>query len=341
MHIRYSRAFAALLILFSTAAHAATVNAGRDAVIDQALAQIKDDYVHPDKFAVIENSVRQHQRNGDYSAARDDKEFAALLTTHLQEITHDKHMVLKSQPNARSRRPAAFQSTPSQRDAERRDNYGLNKLEVLPGNVGYIDVAYFHDNVQLSGDTIAAAMGFLANSDALIIDLRNNHGGGEAMQLMASYLMDGGVELMQLRYRKEGTMRATTQDYVPGKRYLGKPVYLLTSNRTFSAGEAFACALQGLKRATLVGATTRGAGNPNELVPVGNDFILSVPIGESISPVTGGSWEGVGVKPDVAVDEQQALGVAHRQALGKLREASKDEVQRDGIDKALAALDKR
>ncbi|MGZ5202897.1 MAG: S41 family peptidase, partial [Telluria sp.] len=171
----------------------------------------------------------------------------------------------------------------------------------------------------------------------LIIDLRNNRGGGPAMQLLASYLLEGGVEVMQLNFRKQGTMHAMTQDYVPGKRYLDKPVYLLTSNRTFSAGEAFACSLQEHKRATLVGATTRGGGNPNEIVPVGNDFVLSVPIGESISPVNHISWEGVGVKPDVAVDEQQALAVAHRQALGKLREASQDESRRAELAKLLEA----
>jgi retinol-binding protein 3 len=339
MHIRTTLAAAGLFCLASAVAYAGPTNAGRDAIVDQTLARIKDDYVHPDKFGAIEASVREHQQSGDYAAASDDKEFAALLTLHLQEITNDKHMSLKSQPNVRARRPAAFQSSPAQREAERRENYGLHKAEILAGNVGYLDIAYFHDDVDLSGDTIAATMAFLANTDALIIDLRNNRGGGMAMPLLASYLMDGGIEVMQLRYRKRGTMHAMTQEYLPGKRYLAKPVYLLTSNRTFSAGEAFSCALQELKRATLVGRATRGGGNPNEIVPVGDDYALSVPIGESISPVNRISWEGVGVKPDIEVDEQQALAVAHRQALGKLREASQDTAQRESLDKAIAALD--
>lgn len=339
MHIRSSHVAAVLLVCFAGIAHAAPA-ASRDTVIDETLAKIRDDYVHPDKFDAIEKNVRAHQAKGDYAAVGDDKEFATLLTTHLQEVSHDKHMNMRYQANARTLRPAAFESTPAQREQERRENYGLRKVEVLPGNVGYIDTAYFHDNVALSGDTIAAAMAFLANTDALIIDLRGNRGGGEAMQMLASYLIEGKVELMRLQYRRQGTMHAMTHEQLPGKRYLGKPVYVLTSGRTFSAGEAFAYALQGLKRATLVGATTRGGGNPNELVPVGTDFLLSVPIGESISPVTGGSWEGIGVKPDVAVDEKQALDLAHRSALRAVREASKDEQQRAGIDKALAALDK-
>ncbi len=337
MHIRSSQALAAVLLCLAGLAQAEPGNTGRDAVINEALAKIRDDYVHPDKFAAIEKNVRAHQASGEYEAAADDKEFAKLLTTHLQEVSQDKHMNLRFQANARTLRPAAFQSTPAQREQERRENYGFRRVEVLPGNVGYIDTAYFHDDVKFSGATIAAAMAFLANTDALIIDLRNNRGGGEAMQMLASYLIQGKVELMRLQYRRQGTMHAMTHDKLPGKRYLGKPVYVLTSGRTFSAGEAFAYALQGLKRATLVGTTTRGGGNPNELVPVGSDFVLSVPIGESISPVTGTSWEGVGVKPDVAVDEKEALGHAHRQALQALQEATRDEARRADLAKALEA----
>jgi hypothetical protein len=338
--VRWCAALLAAAVLSAASLLHAAAPSARDGVIDEVLTRIKSDYVFPDRFDAIEQSVRRHQASGDYAAAADDKQFAALLTGHLQEVTHDKHMSLKYQANARALRPAAFVSSDAQRERERRDNYGFRKVEVLPGNVGYLDITSFHDDGQLAGDTIAAAMGFVANTDALIIDLRNMRGGGEAMQVVASYLLDGTVDLMQLRYRARGLMHASSQAYVPGKRYLDKPVYLLTSERTFSAGEAFAYALQGLKRATLVGATTRGGANPNELVPIANDYVLSVPIGESISPVTGGSWEGVGVKPDVAADEKEALAVAHRQALTALREQIKDTAVRESLDKALEGLGK-
>ena len=337
------RTFCAAVLAVSLALCSSVQAAGpstRDAVIDDALAQIRDQYVFPDKFAAIETNVRTHQAGGDYANAPDEQRFAALLTSHLQEISHDKHMSLQYKPNVRALRPAAFTATAAQRDNERRENYGLRKVEILPGNVGYLDVIQFHDDAQLAGETIAAAMGFLANTDALIIDLRANRGGGEAMQLLASYFVDGPVDLMELRYRGNRTEHAWTQSFVPGKRYLDKPVYVLTSNRTFSAGEAFAYALQGLKRATLVGAVTRGGGNPNTLVPVRNDYLLSIPIGQSVSPVTGTSWEGVGVKPDVAVDDKAALATAQRLALTALRERAKDESLRVSLDKDIAALDK-
>jgi retinol-binding protein 3 len=340
MHLCSLRAALAALVLAATAPVIAAASSARDAVVDEALVQLKEQYVFPDKFGAIEQNVRKHQAAGEYAAAPDDKAFAALLTSHLQEVTRDKHMSLKYLPNARSRRPAAFTSTPAQRDEERRDNYGVRKLEVLPGNVGYIELTGFHDNAQISGDTIVGAMAFLANTDAMIIDLRSNRGGGETMQMLASYFVEGTVELMELRYRNGLVMHAMAQPHVPGKRYLNKPVYILTSGKTFSAGEAFADAMHSLKRATLVGATTRGGGNPNTLVPLGDDYLLSIPIGQSVNPVTGGSWDGVGVAPDVAVDEKAALGVAHRKALAELRERTQDETLRASLAKQLDALDK-
>ncbi|MGH8853330.1 MAG: S41 family peptidase [Telluria sp.] len=326
------------LLAGSGSLHAAAPSA-RDAVINEALARIQEQYVFPERYEAIAQKVRTHQAGGDYAAAPSEEAFVKLLTGHLQEVSRDKHMSLKYQPNVRTLRPAAFTSTPAQRDKERRGNYGLRKAEILAGNVGYLDVVEFHDDADQARDTIGAAMGFLANTDALIIDLRANRGGGEAMQLLASYLFEGEFTLMELRYRGNQTERARTFAQVPGRRYLGKPVYLLTSNRTFSAGEAFAYSLQSLKRATLVGATTRGGGNPNTMLPIGADYLLSVPIGQSVSPVTGGSWEGVGVKPDVAVDDKAALGVAHRQALEVLRQGTKDETLRASLAKQIATLE--
>lgn len=312
----------------------------RDAVVDEALAQIKAQYLFPDKYPAIEQNVRAHQQAGDYAKAADESSFAALLTTHLQEITHDKHMSVTWQSGARKERPRQFTVSAAGREKERRENYGVKKVEILPGNIGYIEIPYFHDDAQLAGDTYAAAMGFLANTDALIIDLRNNKGGGNTNQLLASYLLDEPTVLVELRYRGRAPLQNWTQPYVPGKRYLGKPVYVLTSGRTFSAAEGFAFAMQNSKRATLVGATTRGGGNPNTFVPIGADFLVSIPIGQAVDPETGKGWDGVGVKPDLAVDEKEALAVAQRKALEAVRDAAKDDAARDSAAKALAALDK-
>jgi hypothetical protein len=340
MQARFFRAaLLAASLLTCSGLHAAAPTE-RERVVDEVLARIKAEYVHPERYAAIEDNVRKHQKQGEYAAAPAEEDFARLLTGHLQEISQDKHMSLKYQPNVRALRPGAFASTPAKRAQERRDNYGLRKVEILPGNVGYIDIFQFHDNAEQAKEAFGAAMGFVANTEALIIDLRGNRGGGEAMQLLASYFFEKPFTVMKLRYRGNRMEHANSFARIPGKRYLGKPVYLLTSGRTFSAGEAFAYAMKSLKRATLVGATTRGGGNPNMMLPLRSDYLLSIPIGESVSPVDGGSWEGVGVKPDVAVDEKAALGVAHRQALETLRDQARDETLRASLAKQIDALEK-
>lgn len=130
--------------------------------------------------------------------------------------------------------------------------------------------------------------------------------------MLASYFFSGGPQLLtEVTYpRRKDYFQFWTQPFVQGERYLGRRVYVLTSRRTFSAGEAFAYAMKHLKRATLVGDRTAGAANPNLFAPILAGFDVSIPIGESKSPITGGSWEGVGVQPDVAVSDADALRAA-------------------------------
>ena len=92
--------------------------------------------------------------------------------------------------------------------------------------------------------------------------------------------------------------------------YIGKPVYVLTSAHTFSGGEEFCYDMQSLKRATLVGETTGGGANPGTIRPLGAGLSMFLPTGKARSPITGASWEGAGVRPDIAVPAGLALKVA-------------------------------
>ena len=70
-------------------------------------------------------------------------------------------------------------------------NFSFERVEYLAGNIGYLKFNGFADP-NYAGDTVAAAMNFLANTRALIIDLRQNRGGNPAMaNLVASYLLSG------------------------------------------------------------------------------------------------------------------------------------------------------
>jgi C-terminal processing protease CtpA/Prc len=220
----------------------------------------------------------------------------------------------------------------------RRANYSFEKIERLPGNVGYIDLRGF-SNAEAGLETVAAAMNFVNNTDALIFDLRQNSGGNADMvALISSYLFgEKPVHLYTLYRRRDNqTKEAWTKAGVAGKRYVNKDVYILTSNQTFSAAEAFAYELKNLKRATIIGEVTGGGANPGSRFRINDHFDAFVPNSRVISPITKNNWEGTGVEPDVKVPSELALKTTHYLALNKIAEKTIDE-QRKKMLKDLAA----
>jgi C-terminal processing protease CtpA/Prc len=157
----------------------------------------------------------------------------------------------------------------------------------------------------------------LAGSRAVIIDLRENHGGeGKMVHLLASYFLPAGTQLTSLYFRAEDRLQeAWTHDEVEGERMLDVDLLLLVSEQTTSAAESFAYALQSYGRARLVGENTRGAGHWVESYPFPEQGIfLEIPVARPINPVTKTGWEHSGVAPDVKVDPAEALDVALRLA---------------------------
>jgi C-terminal processing protease CtpA/Prc len=184
-------------------------------------------------------------------------------------------------------------------------------------------------------------MELVTHTDALIIDLRRNRGGDpDGVQLWNSYLFPDGSTHLNDVYdaQTRQTRQYWTLPSVPGPRYLDRPVYVLTSSATFSAGEEFAYNLRALGRATLIGEVTRGGAHPTEVFALSATVEVTVPIARSINPVTGTNWEGVGVAPHVATTAQAAFDVAYRTALDHVATVSTSpsvlaEVQRARADR--------
>jgi C-terminal processing protease CtpA/Prc len=200
-----------------------------------------------------------------------------------------------------------------------RDNFGVQKVEVLPGNVGYLDLRFFPP-ASAGGATAIAAMNLLGNADAVIVDLRQNRGGEPTqVQLITSYFFSERTHLNSLYWRAgDRTEQFWTLGYVPGRRLADIPLFVLTSQRTFSGGEEFANNLKMLERGTIVGETTGGGANPGEGIDLPGDMGAFVPIGRAVNPVDGRNWEGTGVEPDVRVKAEDALKVAYAAALEKV-----------------------
>lgn len=311
---------AAALVLAQRPEPDGTVDAAaRREVIDNLLSHLDREYVFPDVAAKMGKAIRQRAASKEYDAVTSARDFAGKLTGHLQQVSRDKH--LRVHFEAEPVHPREGQPSLEEREQRRqfltRINYGFEKVERLEGNIGYLELRGFMDP-EGGGETVAAAMNFLANTEALIVDLRKNGGGDPAMvALITSYLYSGEpVHLNDLYWRPSNeTHQYWTLPWVPGKRYAGKPVFVLTSGRTFSGAEEFTYNLKNLKRATIVGETTGGGAHPGDMVKIGEHFVAFIPSGRAINPISKANWEGTGVEPDVKISAELALKKAHLLAL--------------------------
>jgi C-terminal processing protease CtpA/Prc len=149
------------------------------------------------------------------------------------------------------------------------------------------------------------------------------------------------VHLCDLYWRPDDSTRQYwTEAYVPGKRFIGKDVYILTSKETLSAAEGFTYAMKALKRATIIGETTAGLSHPGSSVRINANFGMVVPQGRTINALTKSDWEGTGVRPDIEVTAAQALPTAHLIALRKALEKETDAERKEGLKQAIRATEK-
>jgi hypothetical protein len=339
--------------LISTApARAAAQSASvRQAVIDTVALQLTRHYVSADTGARIARLLQERYKAGAYDSATTPARFAELLTDDMRKVNGDLHLSVRYAPSEApyAMRPDA-RGIPMDTEALRempvlgardrdgrlvdalpndlppmladaiRQNYGLGRVEILPGNVGYIEINGFL-GAPGAEEAIAAALRFVEKTDALIIDVRRNNGGSSVMShaMLSHFLPASAVPTIQVDSRSSGasvTQRSFTN--VVGPRRTDVPLFVLTSRGSYSAAEEFPFVLQHLRRATVIGERTAGAGHMVAALAAGNDFVVRVSYTRVRHPKTGAEWERTGVTPDLATDAALALDVAHAQALWHL-----------------------
>lgn len=314
--------------------------ATKSEAIDSLLKELNDRYVFPEVAKKMETDIRARQKNKEYDSITSAQEFAKKLTDDLQSVSRDKHMRVRFSQRPIPVRKADEEETAEEKKENERmmkiNNYGFVKVENMRGNIGYIDFRGFM-NPEGGAETVAAAMNFVSNSDALIFDLRQNGGGDPAMvALICSYLFGEKIHLNDLYWREgDKTEEFWTNPKVIGKKFLDKNVYVLTSNRTFSGAEEFSNNLKVLKRATIVGETTGGGANPGGMFRLTEHFGIFIPTGRAINPVTKTNWEGTGVEPDVKVPQDQALKTAYSLALNKSLEKADSSGMKDALKRII------
>lgn len=302
----------------------------RAQTIESAIAKLNEHYVSAETAASVAQRLRTQLQRGDFDAVAGAEAFARTLTDTLQRETKDRHIEVRYIERPIPDRAPGQPDPPEELAAEQlqqlRLNYGFSGYTRLRGNIGYVDLRFFGRPPHAAG-RIAAMMALLADTGALIVDLRRCGGGDpETVMQFASYLFDKPTHLNDIVWRDEHrTEERWTAENVPGKRYgEARRLYLLTSGETFSGCEDLAYALKYSGRATVVGETTGGgahAGSPHRL---GTHFMMFVPSGRPINPITQRNWEGVGVAPDIAVPAKRALDVAQIAVLKDLIAAEAD-----------------
>jgi hypothetical protein len=324
--------------------------ATRAAIVDSITAAIDSIYVLEEPARRIVAGLRKNLANGDYDELTDPAAFAQKLYEDAQAISHDGHFRIAAM---RPLDPAVAEAQRDEdpADVERRRrlrrarNYGFKKVEILSGGVGYLRFDQFaHGDEAFAA--AAAAMNFLANSNAVILDLRYNGGGSASMiRFICGYLFEENAHLINWDIRAENkTVQSYSADYVPGRRITEQPVYILASGNTFSAAEEFTFDLRNLERATVVGDTTGGGGHTVASLIFDFDSFrigMRIPYGRAYNPENNEGWEGVGVLPHIAVPAEQALDAAHAEALRKLIEAEEDEQIIAGYRWGLTDLESR
>ncbi len=212
------------------------------------------------------------------------------------------------------------------------------EFKILPGNVAYAAFNTFGDEQVVK--QFESVFDSLKQTDALIIDLRNNGGGsGSVGYGILNFLTDNPYKTSRWRTRSyRPTFRAwkraeqwygdSAQEQTPsGTKLYAKPVVVLTSPRTASAAEDFLVAFDYMKRGKIIGEPTAGT--------TGQPLFFNLPGGGRARVCTkrdtypdGKEFIGIGVQPHTeshltVQDFRSGRDTVLQAALSQLRKSRK------------------
>jgi hypothetical protein len=294
-------------------------------VIDSMGTALVNYYVYPKQAINARQQLVSNFKTGLYSKITTPAELSSRLVSDIYKLIPDRHISIRYMPVSPHQAETVTTETERRADSltqiqtERERNFKFTEVKILPGNIGYLKFDAFSNNVEAAKPTIAAALIFLSNTSALIIDLRHNGGGNvDMVSQLESYFFKQKTHMNDVVDRTStDTIRFYADPVKADGLNLSMPIYILNSKRTFSGAEDFSYSMQGSKRAIIIGDTTGGGAHLTRPFSVGNGFTVNIPFARSLSPYTQTDWEGTGVYPDVPTPAANALEKALQVAYKK------------------------
>lgn len=142
------------------------------------------------------------------------------------------------------------------------------------------------------------------NTKGIIIDLRNNYGGILANAvLMADFMVPDNKKILSLNSRRSNVLEVYADDGVVFKQ---KPIVILVNNKTASAAEILAGALNCSADAILIGENTFGKNSIQQVIPMTNGTGMMLTSSKYILP-NGEDIHNKGISPDYFVKSDETM----------------------------------
>lgn len=339
---------------FSMPDHAVPITQSEIKLLAESLGDVMEKgYVDKTKGKAVKELLAKYVRDKKYKSITTVKDAVDQLIKDTQSIIHDKHFNMLYIPKSTDGFSWVNEGEQDANDREkidlelfekhRRVNFGLPKVEVLEGNIGYLKVSWFNSPAYWLKKPLADAFSFLQHTDALILDVRNNPGGTEesVTELVSYFFSERTKVLLSTSHEKLSDIHLSyfTDPNPIGPKYLSRPVTLLTSASTASAGEMIAYHMKHFGKATIIGENTMGAANGFNTVKIGPDHLgnimVMLPDTYVEHAVTKSNWEKTGVSPDISVLADEALYISYKLLLEKLRDATSNNEKKNLYDRLL------
>lgn len=295
-------------------------------MIDSLASAIERFYVIPAVGTMMADTLRGWLNRGEFDSIKDGDTLLLTVNRILQNISEDAHLRVSWLDPEEDLNHDGDGVTDSDLAQWKAENFGFRRIEIPDGNIGYLDLREFRDTTYAS-KTLVAVSDFLANSDALIVDLRRCRGGRpEMVQLLASYFVSKPTLLSKSYDRyDDASTEMWSLPSIAGTPLYELPIVIIVGPRTVSAGEGFASTLMRLGRVKVVGEKTAGAGHMARIIDFPSiDIRLKLPTG---APADGHQIQGAGIRPDISASAEKALLIAHAEALKAAAEQSSDELK--------------